>query len=120
MSLGLGEKMLAPVKVEQGASNYVATVSSKSRLLIFSINELKTMAKGRGNILMGLHEGETLVASAVISNLALKISGVGIRSKKNKEISFKGDKLSHFLGRRARMGRTLPQKLKSVIKLVEH
>ncbi len=120
MSLGLGEKMLAPVKVEQGASNYVATVSSKSRLLIFSINELKTMAKGRGNILMGLHEGETLVASAVISNLALKISGVGIRSKKNKEIFFKGDKLSHFLGRRARMGRTLPQKLKSVIKLVEN
>ena len=73
------------------------------------------MARGRGNILMGLHEGEEIVVSGVFNGRVLWVSGYGVRNNKSKEIRLVGEKLDRYIGRRARMGRALPQKLKTPV-----
>ncbi len=115
MTLASGDLMLPPCVYKDGTENQVAVVSSKSRLLIFPIFELKQMARGRGNILMGLHEGEEIVVSGVFNGRVLWVSGYGVRNNKSKEIRLGGEKLDRYIGRRARMGRALPQKLKTPV-----
>ena len=69
------------------------------------------MARSRGVIVMGLEEGERLVAVAVTNEKELIVEGVG-RGGKEKQVRLAGDKLAHHFGHRARMGRVLPDKLK--------
>ena len=115
MTLGTNDLMHQPCVYENGKDCLVAVVSSNSRLLIFPIGELREMARGRGNILMGLHEGEKIVASAILNEKVLCITGYGVRNNKIKQIKLSGEKLDRYIGRRARMGRALTHKLKSPV-----
>ena len=69
------------------------------------------MSKGRGVIVMGLEQGEKLIAAAVTPLSSVTITGIG-RAGKEKALEIKGEKLRHHVGHRARMGRVLPEKLK--------
>ena len=111
MTMDAGEVPLAPAAYEDAPGNYVAAVAGQGRLLTFDIAEMRQMARGRGVIIMGLEEGEKLVAAAVTNAKELVVEGVG-RGGKEKEVRLAGDKLAHHAGRRARMGRVLPDKLK--------
>ncbi len=111
MAIKKGETILEPVELQFGNVKYIATVSSESRLLIFPITELKSISKGRGNIMMGLHEGEKLVAVAGVRDKKILLTGRTLRGKKLKSFKIFGEKFERFFGRRARMGRSLPQKL---------
>ncbi len=115
MTLATNDLMHKPCVYENGKDSLVAVVSSNSRLLIFPIGELREMSRGRGNILMGLHDGETIVASAILNERFLCITGYGVRNNKLKQIKLVGEKLDRYIGRRARMGRALTHKLKSPV-----
>jgi topoisomerase-4 subunit A len=69
------------------------------------------VARGRGVIIMGLENGEKLVDATVFDGKAIAVAGTG-RGGKQKEIVLSGERLKHHFGRRARMGRVLPDKLK--------
>ena len=69
------------------------------------------MSKGRGVIVMGLEQGEKLLAAAVTRLSSVTVSGIG-RGGKEKALEIKGEKLRHHIGHRARMGRVLPEKVK--------
>jgi topoisomerase IV subunit A len=112
MSVEPGETPVAPFVYQEAPGNYVAALSGNGRLLLFPIAELKVLAKGRGMIVMGLDTGEKLLAVAVSDQRALTVFGTAQRSGKDKEITISGDKLAHHVGKRARMGRVLPEKLK--------
>jgi len=111
MTMGEGEYPVEPVVFEEGTAKFVAALSEQGRLLVFDIGEMRQVSRGRGVIIMGLEEGERLVAASVFDGKWLAVSGVG-RSGKQKEIALSGEKLKHHLGHRARMGRVLPEKLK--------
>ena len=74
MTLEAGESVLPPARLPQGA-RYVACVSSADKLLVFPLAELKEMAKGRGVILMGLGDRETLKLTCVFTD-TLTVKGV--------------------------------------------
>jgi topoisomerase IV subunit A len=112
MTLGDGETPIEPFVYEESRGNYVAALSEKGRLLLFAIDELKAMARGRGMIIMGLDEGERLAAVAISDQPTLTITGIAQRSGKEKEVPLSKDKLAHHVLKRARMGRVLPEKLK--------
>jgi len=111
MSVDAGEAPLAPAVYEEARGNYVVAVSEQGRLLTFDIKEMRQMARGRGVIVMGLEEGEKLIAVAVTDAKELIVEGVG-RGGKEKQVRLAGDRLAHHAGHRARMGRVLPDKLK--------
>ena len=111
MTLEAGEVPVAPVVYEESSAAMVASLSAGGRLLIFEIGEMRSVARGRGVILMGLDDGEILVAATTISGKSLKVAGSG-RAGKEKTVDISGAKFEHYFGRRARMGRVLPDKLK--------
>jgi len=111
MTLDEGESPLAPVAYEEAPGNLVAAISEHGRLLVFDASEMRQVSRGRGVIIMGLEEGEKLVGAAVFEGKSLTIRGTG-RGGKEKDITLSGEKLKHYFGHRARMGRVLPEKLK--------
>ena len=111
MTLGEGENPVEPVVFEEGRGKCIAALSEQGRLLVFETGEMRQVSRGRGVIIMGLEEGERLVAATVFDGKWLAVSGVG-RGGKDKEVVLSGEKLKHYLGHRARMGRVLPEKLK--------
>ncbi|MGN2393109.1 DNA topoisomerase IV subunit A [Pelomicrobium sp. G1] len=112
MALEPGEAPIAPFVFEDSPGNYVAALSERGRLLLFSIAEMKRLARGRGVIVMGLETDEKLAAVAVSDQQELSVSGVAPRSGKSKTLVLAGEKLAHYCGHRARMGRGLPEKLR--------
>lgn len=112
MTLEAGETPLAPFLFEDAPGNYVAALSERGRLLLFSIAEMKRLARGRGVIVMGLEAGEKLAAVAVSDQQALAVTGIAPRSGKEKTLTLSGSKLAHYAGHRARMGRRLPERLR--------
>ena len=112
MTVDEGHTPLAPFIYEDAQGNYVASLSESGRLLLFAVEELKVLAKGRGMIVMGLDDGEKLAAVAISNKQTLTVTGIGQRTGKEKPLSLSGPKLAHHILKRARMGRVLPEKLK--------
>ncbi len=118
MTLDKNETPVAPRIYEESPGNYVASLSEKGKLLLFSINELKYQARGRGMIVMGLDEEDRIAAVAVSDSRTLTISGVAIRSGALKQRTLSHEKLARHVLKRARMGRVLPEKLKMPLAIV--
>ena len=117
MTVDEGRTPLPPFVYEEAKRNYVAALSENGRLLLFAIDELKALAKGRGMIVMGLDEDDKLFAVAVSDQPKLIVKGA-MRSGKEKEIELKQDRLAHHILRRARMGRVVPGVVKSTALIV--
>jgi topoisomerase-4 subunit A len=79
-------------------------------MLMFPAQELKEMARGRGVTLMGLDDGEKLVAAGFAGGDSVTIAGTS-RSGKEREITIEGEDLKKHVLKRARKGRLLPGKL---------
>ena len=111
MTLEKGETVLEPARVE---GDWIASVSANGRILVFGRSEMKVQAGGRGVIVMGLDEGESLAAVAVPSpDATLTVIGAG-RSGKTTELAIKPAQLEAMRFRRARKGNTLNRNLRPV------
>jgi topoisomerase-4 subunit A len=108
MSLAKGEKPLAPVRAN---GEMVAAISQGGRLLVFPLAELRTMAKGRGLIILDLADKDELVAMAVGDGSRFRVTGIG-RAGKAAEWLAGSRELEVFQGSRARKGHTIPAKIK--------
>lgn len=106
MNVDEGHTTLKPFQYEDSKGNFVAALSEGGRLLLFAIAELKYQPRGRGTIIMGLDEEDKLFAVAVHNKPELVVKGK-IRGGKEKDFHFKGDKLAHYVLKRARMGRVV-------------
>ena len=110
MTLSEGEVPLAPVILDERRAKYVAALSGQGRLLVFAMEEMRSVARGRGVIVMGLEKDEQLVAVTVLAERSVRVRGM--RSGKEKEVEISGARFEHYVGHRARSGRVLPDKLK--------
>jgi len=111
-TLDEGALPLAPTPVAADASA-VACVSANGRLLVFGLDEMKTLSSGgRGVNLMELEKNEKLVAAQAISQKGVVVHGTGNMSKP-KEIALSGEKLLAHVGKRARKGRVLESRIKA-------
>jgi topoisomerase-4 subunit A len=65
---------------------------------------------GKGVILMGLAEGEELVAASIINQAKVEVTGsTGAREH---TVKLSGETLQSYFGKRARGGKSLPAKFK--------
>ena len=113
LTLDEGDLPLTPKVVGDNASA-VACVSENARLLVFGLDEMKTLANGgRGVTLMELDAKEKLLAVQPISQKGVLVSGIG-RAAKPQEARLSATGLQAHFGKRARKGKTLETKLKPV------
>jgi topoisomerase-4 subunit A len=111
ITLDEGDLPLPPAVVPATA-NAVAVVSEGARLLVFGLDEMKTLANGgRGVILMELDAKESLVAARPISQKGVLVNGIG-RGAKPQELRVVGETLLGHVGKRARKGKPLASKIK--------
>ncbi|KUY96502.1 DNA topoisomerase IV subunit A [Burkholderia territorii] len=116
MTIDAGAVPLAPMPVLPNATQ-VACLSSGGRLLVFGMDEMKTLSGGgRGVILMALDDKETLVQVLAIDPAGVVLIGTGRGGKVQDEtLSYAG--LAPHVGKRARKGRAPDTKLKVVNEL---
>jgi topoisomerase-4 subunit A len=109
-----GDEPLAPRVVGSNVSA-IACLSGKARLLVFGLDEMKTLsAGGRGVILMDLEKDEKLVAAQPISQRGVLVSGTG-RGGKAQEVALSASGLAHHIGKRARKGKAMESRIKPVM-----
>jgi topoisomerase IV subunit A len=112
VSLEEGHSVLAPNLFDDAGVQWIASISEKGRLLVFPIEEMKHLpAGGKGVIVMGLDEGEQLVAALALTAKSLTVAGTG-RGGKATEIRLNASQLQEYIGKRARKGKLLPHKIK--------
>lgn len=105
VTLEKGDALLRPVPLFEGA-NQLALLSSKGKLLVFGLDELKSLSGGgRGTILMGLDANDRLDQAVPIGASGLRAAGI-YRNKPTEDILV-GATLAPYAGKRARKGRAL-------------
>ena len=110
MTMTSEESPLAPVALVPGATQ-VAALASNGKLLVFDLAEVRVSAGGRGVIVMGLDDGATLSAVALMRPGLVVVRGTG-RGGREVDLALEGDALARHVMRRARKGAKLAQKLK--------
>lgn len=111
MTLDEGDLPLPP-KVVPASASAVACVSEKARLLVFGLDEMKTLTNGgRGVTLMELDPKEKLLAVQPISQKGVLVNGIG-RGAKPQEVRLSAGSLAPHIGKRARKGKALEAKVK--------
>ncbi|MFA5243637.1 MAG: DNA topoisomerase IV subunit A [Sulfuricella sp.] len=111
MTLEPGEQVLPPARIAPGGQRYVACVSGSDRLLVYALNEVRAMPKGRGVILMGLEEKDSLKLTCVFAE-SLTTKGV----RRGKAI----EEMPRFeVARRARKGVQLNMKVEALSTVME-
>jgi topoisomerase-4 subunit A len=106
-----GDVPLAPRIVNADASA-IACLSEKGRLLVFGIDEMKTLSSGgRGVILIELDKDETLLVAQPITQKGVQIVGTTPRGKPTSE-KFGAKDLGAHISKRARKGKAPEVKIK--------
>ncbi|AUT60095.1 DNA topoisomerase IV subunit A [Paraburkholderia terrae] len=115
MTIDEGATPLAPMPMLPDATQ-VACLSGGGRLLVFGLDEMKTLSGGgRGVILMALDPNESLTQALAITKAGVVLEGM-YRNKPTEE-QLSGAALAPNVGKRARKGRAPDTKLKEVTSL---
>ncbi|MBI5923750.1 MAG: DNA topoisomerase IV subunit A [Betaproteobacteria bacterium] len=105
MTLEAGETLLTPVPAN---GSHIYAAASNGRLLVFAADEMKTLAKGRGVIIVTLDRGCTLASLGYCDGQSLLLP---CRERgKSTMLTLAGANLSKYLLHRARKGCQLPGK----------
>ena len=103
VSLQDGATLGAPIRLDDKVQR-IAFASSDGHVLILERAEIPQLSKGRGNKLMGLKSGVTLIAAcALAEGEGLKVQS-GARS-----VTLRGVDFENYCGARASRGRILPR-----------
>ena len=110
MTLSKADILLLPRNIANGS--LIAALGSNGKLLLFPIGEMKELSGGKGVIILGLHDGESLIATAVLpEGSSLQVKGTGAGNKSLQRV-LNWEELQPFVLHRARKGMLTPVKFK--------
>lgn len=118
LSLPKGANVMTPQLFEPHEANHVVTITNDGRMLLFPLQELPELARGKGNKMIGIASAklqsreEFMVACAVVSSKQV----VTVYSGK-RHTNLKFSDLDHYLGERGRRGHKLPRGFQKVDKI---
>jgi len=100
-----GHEPIRPTVVDPAGDSLIACVSDKGRMLVFEAAEIKAQpAGGRGVLMMGLDEGEPMVAATACGTAGIVLRGNAAKSGKPLEVALGEAELQKYRGHRARKG----------------
>ena len=113
ITLDDGDVPLEP-KVIPAAASAVACLTEGTRLLVFGLDEMKTLTKGGTGVkLIELEGKDKLLAVQPITQRGVVVSGIG-RGAKPQDVSLGATGLADHFGKRSRKGKALASKLKPI------
>ena len=113
ITLDDGDVPLEP-KIIPAAASAVACLTEGTRLLVFGLDEMKTLTKGGTGVkLIELEGKDKLLAVQPITQRGVVVSGIG-RGAKPQDVSLGATGLADHFGKRSRKGKALASKLKPV------
>jgi len=110
------DAILPPAVIATPENAVVAALSSSNKLLLFMLADLKELSGGgKGMMLMDIKKGDEMSSCRVITEPSLTLTGMS--GSKPKELVLEGKELQYYFAGRARAGKAVETKLKT-LKLV--
>ncbi|MCE8020554.1 DNA topoisomerase IV subunit A [Halomonas sp. MCCC 1A11036] len=118
LSVPKGCRVMAPVRVPEGEDIWVAAVSNEGRLLLFPLEQLPELAKGKGNKMIDIPGARAARREELMRDIALLSAGAGLIVHAGKRhLTLKDADLDYYRGERGRRGSKLPRGLQKVDRL---
>ncbi|PMR73817.1 DNA topoisomerase IV subunit A [Billgrantia endophytica] len=118
LSVPKGCRVMAPVQVPDGQGSYVAAVSSEGRLLVFPLDQLPEMSKGKGNKMIDIPGARAARREELVRDIAVLPEGAALVIHAGKrKLTLKAAELDYYRGERGRRGSKLPRGLQKVDRL---
>jgi topoisomerase-4 subunit A len=109
LTLPKGAQVLAPTPVPEGAA-WVAAVSSEGRLLVFPLEDLPALARGKGNKIIGIPPARVQAREEyVVGVVAIGDDEALVIHAGKRHLTLKAAELEHYRGERGRRGNKLPR-----------
>jgi len=112
-------KVLAPIPLQGKAEELIIIATKQGRMLVFSVNELPVLAKGKGNKLIGISPQDAKTRSDYIVALITLLPGQELllhAGKKYLRLAYHN--LKEYRGKRGHRGKYLPKGYQKVSALV--
>ncbi len=115
LSVPKGSKSLAPKLITNAEKDYVAIVSNIGHLLIFPLNELPQLSKGKGNKMISIPSNKVATREEfVMAMTVLSENQPLIILSEHKPFTMKPSDWKHYIGERSRRGNLLPRGCRQV------
>lgn len=110
LSLPNNAKVILPRPVDDRESNWLASVTTEGRLLVFKISDLPQLGKGKGNKIIGIPGERVASREEYVTDIAVIPEGSTLVLQAGKRtLSLRPDDLEHYKGERGRRGNKLPR-----------
>ncbi|WP_136248100.1 DNA topoisomerase IV subunit A [Halomonas borealis] len=118
LSVPQGCNVVAPRAVPEGEDISVAAVSNEGRLLVFPLDQLPGLAKGKGNKMLDIPGARAARREEFLRDLTLLAPGQALVVHAGKrKLTLKASELDYYRGERGRRGSKLPRGLQKVDRL---
>ncbi|QFU02578.1 DNA topoisomerase 4 subunit A [Halomonas sp. THAF5a] len=118
LSVPKGCNVLPPVAVPAAEGASVAAVSNEGRLLVFPLEALPEMAKGKGNKMIDIPGARAARREEFLRDLVVLPAGAALVVHAGKrKLTLKAADLDYYRGERGRRGSKLPRGLQKVDRL---
>ncbi len=109
---------LIPAELPEDAG-LVAVATSDGRLLLFPVDDLPQMARGKGNKMIGISPAGLAAGEEYVKGMVVipRRGSITIHAGK-RHITLKGTDLEHYVAERGRRGRKLPRGFQKVDRLI--
>jgi len=115
LSLPEGSRVVAPVAVSNPDSDDVVAITNDGHMLMFKVNDLPELAKGKGNKIIGIPSARVAAREEYVQAYAvLGIQQVLVIHSGKRFIRLNRDELEHYRGERGRRGNKLPRGFQKV------
>ena len=117
LSLPKGGRVLQPGMVGGPDMNaaYVVAVSNEGRMLLFPLSDLPTMARGKGNKIIGIPSTRLQAREEFVIAVCIIRETDSLRVHAGKRyVNMKFKELDHYMGERGRRGNKLPRGFQKV------
>ncbi len=110
LTLPSGAQVLEPVRVTDAETDQVAVITNTGHLLMFPLNTLPAMNRGKGNKMMGIPTKKAAAREEFVVAIAIVAEGEGLTLLSGKrKIHLKPTDLQNYAGERGRRGGLLPR-----------
>ncbi|MDX1466307.1 MAG: DNA gyrase C-terminal beta-propeller domain-containing protein, partial [Halomonas sp.] len=118
LSVPKGCNVLPPLEVPAAEGASVAAVSNEGRLLVFPLEALPEMAKGKGNKMIDIPGARAARREEFLRDLVVLPAGAALVVHAGKrKLTLKATDLDYYRGERGRRGSKLPRGLQKVDRL---
>ncbi|QYJ82972.1 DNA topoisomerase IV subunit A [Shewanella aegiceratis] len=118
LSLPANAQVLPPKRVDKSRSESILAITNEGRMLLFSVDALPQLAKGKGNKIIGIASDRAKSREELLVHLHVvpQDTSVTLWAGKRK-LTLKPSDLEHYRGERGRRGAKLPRGLQRVDKV---